>query len=407
MTLTKFPEGTNLGYRIVVGGHLNDKSPDEDGNMKTVDPLRQSFSGHPHDELPFITMLRSPTMRNQEETAFPPDPGTCVAVSWSTGDPTSAIVLGMPNEINKSQSVAGNQTVLQHLIKASQYKTGKITSKGSKTTTERGAVVKNTVDGKEWAHQLSEGLATHVAWHPLAGQVLNQIKQIDTAIKQFANIPGLSAMGNLPGQLMNLSSLFQNMTEKQKKQATANMDPLVQKGMMNMLELMAETDVGGMFISDGRVHQETLVNNAIQLFSQATSIPDVIDILQRLRSDISLHGHENLENLEITIEGVHGNVTMFIDATGNVTPTQNSVNIVTQSIETVQNAVSSSQGGGGGKTLFGDAAKLMSEAIGRIPPNIRKNILTSVPEGTKKAKFDDIHKKLLQGENPINLFFSS
>lgn len=403
MAVNNFPEDAGFSYNIVVGGHEGDPAPDQSGTCKVIDPLRHS-SGIDHKELPFITMLQLPTSAEQGRTSFPPEPGTCVAVSRTTGLPTTGTVIGMPNETNSFQAVAGNQSLGHHIQLAASYATGKIFSKGSKTIKKDGAVIREVINGPEWKHELTKGLATHAAFAPLAGQIIPQIKQIDTAIKQFANIPGLDAIAQIPGQFMNLANIFKNMTNRQKSKAFQNFDQNTMDGLNSMVNLMAETDTGGMFISSGMVHIETLIENAVELFSKATSISEIIEILLKLQHDTSLHGLENLPEIEITVPGVYGNVTMTINADGTITPSANSQNAINTAISTIQSEMAGSQGGGGGNSLFGDAAKLVSEALGRIPPNIRKNILQNVITEAKKQKFDDIHKKMTQGLNPIDLF---
>lgn len=403
MAVNNFPNDTNIAYNIVCGGHKDDPALDHSGTLKCVDPLRHG-PNIDHKKMPFITMLQPPTGAEQESTSFPPDPGTCVVVSWSTGLPTTRTAMGAPNETNNFQSVPGNQSLGHHIQQAASYATGKIYSKGSKTIRKDGAVIREVINGPDWKHELTKGLATHAAFAPLAGQIVPQIKQIDTAIKQFANIPGLDAIAQIPGQFLNLANIFKNMTNKQKNKAFQNFDQNVMDGLNSMVNLLAETDTGGMFISSGMVHIETLIENAVELFSQATSIADVIEILQRLQHDTSLHGLENLPEIEITVPGVYGNVTMTINANGTITPSANSQNAINTAVSTIQSEMAGSQGGGGGNSLFGDAAKLVSEALGRIPPNIRKNILQNVITEAKKQKFDDIHKRLTQGINPIDLF---
>lgn len=402
--VNKFPEDTNLAMRIVCRGHKDDPVTDGSGMVATIDPLRHGVDIKQKD-MAFITGLVSATQSAIEETNFGPEPGTCVMTSHTTGDKTSAIIIGAnANNIdNSGTSVAGNQSINQHIQQAASYVTGKITSKGSKTKMVDGALIKEVINGQEWKNQLAKGLPIHAAWWPLAGQILPQLKQIDTAVEQFANIPGLSSLTNLPGQFMNLGSMMQNLTSKQLKQATGHLDKNILAGLNSMIELMAESDSGG-GITDGRVDPQTLANNAIELLSQATEISDVVEVMQRLRSDTTLHGHDKLGTIEVIVEGVHGNSVMTIDATGNITQSSNSANIIAASIEAVSSAASGSQGGGGGKNLFGDATKLVSEALGRLPPNVRKALIEGVTKGTKEAKFDDIHKQILKGINPINLF---
>lgn len=401
-----FPNSSNFTYNIVVGGHSKDKPIDQSGTCKVADPLRHS-KDIPHDELPFITTLRSPTQESLESTPNPVEPGTVVAVSWTTGDPTSRVALGQPNEVNSPQSMAGNNPLSDsgsHLRSAT-YDTNKRTPPQSfREVMDNGALVREKVEsGKQWIHNLTRGLPTHAALYPMAGMRKPQIKQIDTAIQKYVNIPGMDILSQLPGTLMNIPNLFNKLTQKQKEQISSNVPPFLLEGMENMMFLMADGNSGGSYISSGRIHEETFMNNMVSLLSNVQTIDDLVYVIDRLRSDSSLWGLENLENIEYKANTVYGQVTMYLDINGNVTMNANSANIVNSSSQSLVSSMGSSQGGGIGQSLFGKAAQLMNESFQRIPPGIREQIVKETAQLTENLKHNELHRKTIGDGIPLPL----
>jgi hypothetical protein len=402
-----FPHSSNFGYNVVIGGHKNDKPQDESGTVKVIDPLRHSFQISPQD-MPFVTMLRQPTQSGLEETPFPPEPGTVVAVSWTTGDPTSRAVVGQPNELNQSQSVSGNNPVGQWVDWAVKQTTGKRRPvEKTKEQEDRGAIVREKVEQQgEWMHDLTKGLATHAAWYPMAGQVLKQVKQIDTAVQNFGDIPGLGALSQLGNLGMNMSSMFKKMDKKQKKRATENLDPMIVIGLENMFNLMSETESGGTYVPSGVVDEETFIENMSELLNQCTCMADVISVMQRMRNDTELHGLDKLQTIEFTSNTAYGNVTSTMDHNGNVSNNADQAQIIQQAIQALTSLMGSNQAGAKGKTLFGDANEIMSKAFQRIPAGIRQQIVQQTAQLTETYKHNSLHKKTLGEEDakPLSLF---
>lgn len=400
-----FPNSSNFAYNVVVGGHKADKPSDESGTVKVVDPLRHSVQGFPHEQMPFVTTLRAPTQSALEETPFPAEPGTVVAVSWTTGDPTTRAVIGQPNELNNGQAMDGNNILnMGHVAQAMQKMTGK--NKPVQKTQEkndRGAIVREMIEqGGEWSHNLTRGLATHAAWYPMAGQVLDQVKNIDTAIQTFANIPSLSALGSLGGAGMNMSSMFKKLTKKQKKKATKNMDPILLEGLENMLSLITESEAGGTYVSK-RVDEATFIANMVELLSQCTNMSDVLVVLQRLRGDSTLWGLDKIPPVVFKSNTAFGELVQTIDHNGNVQASDKSKEIVAAAMQALQGLMGSNQAGAKGKFLFGEAGELMAKSFDRLPPSIRKDIVEKTAQLTESLQHNKVHQLTLGG-TPLTLF---
>ena len=128
---------------------------------------------------------------------------------------------------------------------------------------------------------------------PLVGQYMNEIKNIATAVQQFANIPTASMLAQLPGSILNLGSLLSKLSNSQRRQATQNMSPHVVNAFDSMMNLMTHSESNGMMLTDGRIHEETYTKNMIDLLSQVTNLPDLVSVMQRLIEDPTIRGMEN------------------------------------------------------------------------------------------------------------------
>lgn len=478
-----FPGGSNFAYCLVAGGHANDKPQDESGTCKVVDPLRHS-SSFSIENMPFVTTLRSPTQGDLETTPMPPEPGQVCAVSWQTGDPTTRVVCGIPNDLNQQSSMASNDPGNFWTQETESKRTNKRTPpKNVQEKNDRGAVVREKEEtGDDWTNSKTKGIASHAAWSQMAGIVLPQVKQIDTAVKQFMNIPNIGNISQLAGTIMSLANMLKGMSNSQRKRATQNMPPELVTGFDNMLYLIPEVQTSGSYVCSGRVDEETFMENAVTLLSQVSNISDMLHVMSRLRGDVSLRGFEKLAppadtflkasnnptddeetgqttlllddtvseskhfidvgdtlfvknyivqvlevdqdsdsiivapnidevfdeqplliflpNIEFTSNTDYGQITQTMDANGNVKPTKNSAAQIQQIIQKLLGILKAAEGANPKKNLFGDAAPLVSAAIGRIPPNIRQGLLSSTPPG---LNIEQVINKLTNGDNPFKI----
>jgi hypothetical protein len=369
-----FPHGYQIAYNVVTGGHSKEPAPDQSGTLRIIDPIRHGQQVN-QDDLPFVTTLRTPTQSALEETPFPPEPGSVVAVSFNMGDPTSRAVVGMPNEINNSQSVAGNNPLMHHIIQAVGKDVMKYKPTKYKEKNHRGAIVR-AIDEESgnWKHELTKGLPTHAALYPLAGQVLPAIKQIDTAVKEFASILNQGSIGQMPGSIMNLSSIFQKLNKKQKKKILENKPETLVNAIESMMNLMVEGEGSGSYISSGRIHEETFIENLVELLSQCTNLSDLVDCMQRLRYDESLFGLDKLENIELKANSAFGEIAFTVDRNGEVKQKDDSAKKILEAVQKFIGLLNSVQAGGQGKSVFGKEGQKVMDAVSRLPGEAMKRL---------------------------------
>lgn len=296
-----FPEGSNLAYCVIAGGQKDDPAPDQSGTAKCVDPLRHSTQIS-KDDLPFCTTLRSPTQGDLETTPMPPEPGTVCAVSFQTGDPSTRVIVGTPNDINQQLGLTGNMGVDWVKILEMLFTGKRSPPRNVREVTERGAKRRRPQEtNQEWHNALTKGIASHAAWSQMAGIVLPQVKQIDTAIQQFMNIPSIGNIGQLAGTIMSLANMIKGMSASQRKRATQNMPPELVVGFDNLLNLIPEVETDGSYIASGRVDEETFMENTVSLLSQVNNMSDLLYVMNRLRGDVSLRGFDKLSTLSDTL----------------------------------------------------------------------------------------------------------
>jgi hypothetical protein len=105
--------------------------------------------------------------------------------------------------------------------------------------------------------------------------------------------------------------LINKLSQSQKRQATQNMPSTVVAAFDSITNLMTQTESSGMYLTSGRIHEETYVNNMISLLSQVTNLPDLVSAIQRLYEDESIRGMENYSKQADT--GLKATVKLDID----------------------------------------------------------------------------------------------
>lgn len=464
----------------------NDLDGYHGGFAKCVDPLRNSTDGFSIENLKFNTHVLPATQKALQSTRFAAESGTCVLRQWETGLPTTEIILGQLNQINNPENIAGNDSVGEWLKKFSDILSGKRIPPNLQEAVDKGAKVLKAIEkGQMHKHSMTNGLDVSLTISPLLGQYMQEIKNIQTAIQNFANIPTADLISKLPGSILNLNSLINKLTNSQKRKATQNMPRGVLNAFESITNLMTQTESSGTYLTDGRIDEETYMENMIDLLSQVTNLPDLITVMQRLLEDRTIRGMEkyskqadsglvctvqlnsngepdnedgvtyltlnssignsihyfddgyslNISNktyivatadqnsneisvyptidialvkekvnvylpvAEIETEGPYGSMTMTMDMNGNVSPNRETAQKVQQAIGALIGLMNSSQAGGIGKTLFGPASQLMSQALQWIPNNIRAQLIS---ETANKAKslIDPAVKDLFAGRYP-------
>lgn len=371
----EFPKTAGASVRIVTGGDINRPDPAQSCKLQTTDPLRHG-PNIDHTQYAFTPIGKSCDQASLETFAAPPEPGSMVIALPDQGNESSKIAMAVIGDINSGAASAGNLNNMGFpgIIEALNRDLQKLISNGVKTASRDGAEIKNVVDGSGWKHNNTKGIPTHAASFPLAGTVLHGKKNIDTAVQQFGNILSSSMLGQMGGQVMSLASAFQQMTSKQKSQATKNMPPEVAQAFDSMMTLLQTSEGGSSdYLTSNRVDPETYIANLIELLSQAKTYEDLLEILHRANYDETIFGTENIPDTEISYDSAYGQYPVSVSANGDVT--HNIPDIIQKLIEAflgMLQSATSAPGAGSNINLFGDQAENMSKMFTRIDPAIQK-----------------------------------
>jgi hypothetical protein len=403
-----------IEYRIVIGGHAEDPGGVQ-GTCKCANPFTQNFDNYDPSKFEFINMLTPAGQEATTKMPRPPEPGTIVAclVNDDPSNPSTPLVIGtFSTAVNNAQTAEpGNNILTKWLNWASKLGLDMNIPGSAKTKMERGAEVRDIDSGEkgEWKHELTKGLPVHLALSSLMGQIIPQNKQIPTAKKESMGIPSASMLSQLPGSAMSLSSLLSGLTKKQMKQATQNMPQEVLDAFTSLSYLATDIEVNSASLMGNRVHPETFIANAIELLSQAKSIEDLLSIFDRLRYDTTLFGLDKLEATEFKANTAYGQITMTLDALGNLLFDSNSQNLLAAAASTLTSSMQSSQSGDPTKNLFGDGTKQMQEAFTRLAGSgeeFRNKLVRDAVEKTKNAKHDTVHKYTSGEGRPLAAIFN-
>ena len=289
------PRTHSIQFNIVSGGQQSDPDPNKSGGFRSFCPPFHGTNINP-TEMAFNT---PPTIAAQAFTEMysrPPDPGTLVCgAATALGERQSFVPTGAyGGGINGTgTNVAGNSGLYKLIQLVQALTTGIQVKPQIVEKMVDGALVREMKEkGQDWTHNMTQGIAPHAAWNPIAGQFLQEMKNIETALQSFAQMPNAGALAQLPGSIMNLGSLLKGLTNKQKSKATQNMPPLVAQGFESMLNLTSDSETSGMTMTGGRINPEVFTENMIDLLSQVTNISDLVDVMFRLQYDESIRGLE-------------------------------------------------------------------------------------------------------------------
>ena len=394
----KHPGQDNFVFGIIVGGDSEDPASDKAGGMRLHIPHQYGPNIDPK-KLPFVRMLAQGTQDGVTSFNPPPERGTPVlAVKHGGSYPGTghATVLGvLPNDIQKSVGIPGGKSLFSVFEDAVNHVTNKKAPPTSLKNGQRdGAEIRQVQDGKMWSNALTKNIpSTTTAW-PMSGIPLPPVQGVHTATQHFSNILSGSMLSSLPGTAMSLGTMFTTMASNgMLDQVKAVMDPEAIGALESMSNLITsvETAESAGFAVGNRVHEETFLNNALDLLSSARNVGDIIDVLHRLQYDTSLHGLDLLEDVVVVANTPFGNNELIISYTGSVKSNVNVSNLVFYANGASSNTVDATSTGGGsgstsknilnflnmmtspeqafsmsGKNMFGDSAKTKFDMFNRM-----------------------------------------
>lgn len=294
-----FPGGGGPGTRIgIVVDH--DGDPDQAGRVKVWIPGKYG-PGVKREHLAYCSVQIPPTGKDQTISGTTPKRGSVVYLQGETGSPNHVITGLVGSEIpNFSGSMPGNINLLSLMgpIFEDVFKTDGKNPRNKratfKETTENGALIRKLVNTGLFSHFQDNGIPSNGALTPVAGIKLPPVKNVPTALQKYTNVITKDMINNLPGQTMSLGGLLSSIqsSKSSKGAATQNMPENVKAAFNTLSDIAVITEINdsGNYITGNRVNPEKWKENAITLLSQAQTISDLVEILNRLEYDTSLHG---------------------------------------------------------------------------------------------------------------------
>ena len=396
---------TGMVYGIVVGGGDRDPDPNQAGN------LRVYFPGiHGKDvqveHLNFSNRIMNPTKSGQQEFPGGLDPGTLVVAMKDTGS-NHCQIIGIANDLNLSENQLPGNTDMLQFVRSFLSQTVNIRVPPTIQETMIGGVrVRKAVEkGQLHNHNLYQGIPTHGALYPMSGSVLPRVSGVATAQTAFDNLLTGNILGAIPGIVMTLGKMFNIM------QMTGVFNNIKSKvprdvglalGSMSFLIQQVETMEGAGFNVGGRVHQDTYINNATTLLSQAKTVSDITYTLARLQYDSSLFGHGNLQKGRVNQSTHYGPSSLAIAANGSIMrflPPQ-----TRQAINTAFRVLSLFNSVYPGQKLFGDSAAKVFRMLQRLTPMSLAFILLKLTLqnlSPQAIRFNLKHTTTVLGGNPF------
>jgi len=368
------------------------KDPESGGLVRTQNQATQKFS---LEDLALMPLCGPPGGAYQFTNYIPPVPG---ALCGRTGEPgtTQYEITGQYNYTMNETGIPGNSTI--SASKAAKDIEKLLKKPKLEKKTEKGAEVVRLIEQGLYNLLQNKGLPSSGALSQQTGHIIEQLKNVETAFQQFSQIPGLGFPMPSFGSKMNFNNMLDKATEKQKTKLEECLSPELLEALKTLLSHISTTSSDS-FTSSGTVHEETFIENAINLLCQATNTNDLIEILETLQNDTTLHGLENFESLLIKVNTAYGEMELNVDAKGDVAFTANSSNNMTNAT----NALTSAMGGtltAGLEKLFGNAGATMADMFNRIPNNTRKDLLQRNMTSYKQLGHEDANKKTYEGLYP-------
>ncbi len=369
----KFP-GPDSKFQVCVIG--DKKSDGHDGNQSCYSPVDHDDNVN-LDDMMLSPMFNSPTAFMQQ--AFPGalDPGTPVVMLKQAGE-VGGIILGQTNTVRgsgqgSSGKSLGSAQKVQQLVGTERDIN---IAPDIKEVEENGVKIRKIVE-KGYSHSLGllDGLPIHGALFDIAGFRLPEIKSVPTAKQTNDQMMNVQALQQMAGQIMSLGQMIQGLAGNKGAggggsgfgagyTAPGSTTPFIPKGTedgagggeyggglgdniipaseaesntplytitegltpemksaVNSLSILLqgyEANGGVAFYTGDVVHEDTYLQNAQELLSQASSLSDLMYVLSRLQWDDSLKGTDKLANVVSEIETAWGVATQEIDVNGNI-----------------------------------------------------------------------------------------
>lgn len=402
-----FPGDGGIQIGIVYGqGGVNDQKQDplKAGNIQIWSPTEHSWTGVNPDDIALSTQIR----KNQNEFARPFDPGSLVYTFTTTGR-NDCVVLGTANDVvNPNISQPGNINLFManpFLQEAFRRILSMMPKPDYQETNQRGARIRKIKEKQVpgYSHSLRQGLPSQAELFQLAGHLLPAIGPIPTAKQAAAALLSPSMLSMLPGINMSLGKMFKNLSKKNKKKITEKMPPELLAAFESVSFLVPDIEYsgGGTYITTARVNEEVFMENAITLMTQVTNLSDLMDVMFRLQTEVSLFGLDKLKGTELKYQSAYGEITQVLDANGNVSIVQSKG--IQDAIQAFSSLLSSAGGTPGANPVlsaFGSGGADIMQILDRLPGPLSgkfKQMLAATNHVSSALKGNGVNKEVFNG----------
>jgi len=455
---------TQVKTCVIAGGGINDPAPDHSCNQKVVNPLEHGDEVN-FEDLQFSPMAINPTQTGGSQFPGVMDPGSLVYVLKNVGEP-GGIILGLANSIRKGNMGSeggggGGQSLLTGKIAELFTQDIGVNVPPKIQEVEENGVKIRKVQEKGDKHSLSllDGLPSHGALFDMSGFRLPAVKKVPTATQHNDQMMTNQLFDQLQGVVGSLQGLLQGLMQNGKGggggshnsggglgngqsywqdvqdniRSNLSGEPARAEAMIQAIQSLTlliqghETDNGVGFVTGNVVHYGKYLENAVELLSQVTTVDDIMSVLSRLQWDSSLHGTQELQNVEIQIENAWGVALQEVDHNGTITVTYANANAQMNFANSMSNTTYSSgassapasgsggQGSGGGSggggaqsmlgTLFGKAAPTLQDMWKRLAMSQEqeaKKMHQKLTQDQKPQKQKQINQAVIDGGDPLN-----
>lgn len=317
-------KGNHPVIAFQVGGHGQNQDSSQTGMSKFRVIGTEGQNVLP-DDLYFNPSLAPADQQSKDSYGGTLDPGTPVMVQPSyPGSPNFTVIGAIRGFPKIGTPMPGNKTLLPEFITGpnsenpwDQALSGVFAKPQLKTENRGGKLVKV-------ANAVQDFIPSSGNFKPHFGETFDEIgrrweqfKNVPTAETPFSNIINSNMLSQLPGKVLSFASAFKGLSSQQKQRIQSSVPPdvynMIEANLSSAVDDPTEEDIG----FNNRVHEETFANNMVDLLCQCTSYADIVAVKQQMYYDRTLHGLENLPEVEFRVNTGFGEVGIIIDADGD------------------------------------------------------------------------------------------
>lgn len=306
---------------VQVDGHKN-PDPAGLGNSK-FRKVGLEASNVPADHLYYLPSLAPADQESRDTYGGPVDPGVaCLMQPAYPGSPNGVICGQFKDSPRVGTTIPGNNDLMwDALTKLSNNDWTKpldniFAKPGLKSIMRGGKMVKVPNPAEKYIPSSGNYKPYYQETFDEIGRRWEQFKNVPTATTPFSGMINSNMLSQLPGKVFSLASTFKGLTSSQKSKIQSSVSPEIYQTMNAIFESLRDepTDIDIGF--NNRVHPESLANNMVDLLCQCSTFTDIVAVKQQLYYDRTLHGLENLPEVEFRVDSAFGEVGIIIDAEG-------------------------------------------------------------------------------------------